>query len=329
MDAHTVIAADVGGTKTLLQQAEFVPRAARARRVLHEALYPSADYPDILPLLEDFLHKAPAPADAVCLAVAGPIRGAFPAQSAQLTNLPWRLDAQTLGARLGVPVRLLNDFAAVGYGLDALQPEDLATLHAGQADPAAPRLALGAGTGLGVALVAPCAEDARVLPSEGGHMDFAGGSALQDGLLGFLRAEFGHVSWERVVSGPGIVNIYRYLLARHGADDVEGLLAAADPPAAIAASSAATAQETMAQFSELYGAIAGNLALATLPRGGIYLAGGIAAKNLPRLRQGGFVHGYLHKGRLRDVLESIPIHVITNPQVGLLGALRVANQTLS
>jgi glucokinase len=217
-----------------------------------------------------------------------------------------------------------NDFEAIGHGIAALRPDELCTLHEAPARSRAPRVVLGAGTGLGVALLIPCADRYEVFPTEAGHIDFGGGDELQDGLLAFLRAEFGHVSWERVVSGPGLVNIYRYLLAHDGASDTTGLLLAPDPAAAIASAADARANAALALFTRLYGAIAGNLALACLARGGVYLAGGIAAKILPHLQQGGFAHSYTDKGRMRPVVEDIPVHVVTNPQIGLLGALLVA-----
>lgn len=330
MTTLRVLAGDVGGTKTLLQLAEFEPGALRPQRVLRESRYDSAAYADLTPLLDDFLHNDNGPLHGACLAVAGPVQGDAGHQTCRLTNLPWQLDSQRIAANLGLPAaRLINDFQAVGYGIEALSADELITLHHGTAHAQAPRVVLGAGTGLGVALLIPCNGRHEVFPTEAGHMDFGGGDELQDGLLAFLRAEFGHVSWERIVSGPGLVNIYRYLLARDGADDEAGLLQAADPAAAIAAADDARAAAALALFVRLYGAIAGNLALACLARGGVYLAGGIAAKILPHLQQGGFAHSYTDKGRMRAVVESIPVHVVTHPQVGLLGALLAATRAAS
>lgn len=320
-----VLAGDIGGTKTLLQLAEFAPGATRPQRVLREACYASGAYADLNPLLDDFLRDATQPLHGACFAVAGPVQGDAGRQTARLTNLPWQLDSQRLAADLGLPAtRLINDFQAVGYGIEALDAGELLTLHARPAHTQAPRVVLGAGTGLGVALLMPCNGRYEVFPTEAGHMDFGGGDALQDGLLDFLRKTYGHVSWERVVSGAGLVNIYRYLLAREHAEDSAALLQAADPAAAIAAAQAPHAAAALALFVRLYGAIAGNLALACLARGGVYLAGGIAAKILPHLQQGSFAHSYCDKGRMRAVVENIPVHVVTNPQVGLLGAHLVA-----
>lgn len=328
MTTLRVLAGDIGGTKTLLQLAEFEPGALRPRRVLREARYDSAAYADLTPLLDDFLRNDRGPLHGACLAVAGPVQGDADRQTCRLTNLSWQLDSLRLAADLGLPaVRLINDFQAVGYGIEALSADELVTLHHGTAQAQAPRLVLGAGTGLGVALLMPCNGRYEVFPTEAGHMDFGGGDEIQDGLLAFLRAEYGHVSWERIVSGPGLVNIYRYLLARDQAADSAGLLQATNPAAAIAAADDARAAAALALFVGLYGAIAGNLALACLARGGVYLAGGIAAKILPHLQQGGFAHSYTDKGRMSAVVEDIPVHVVTHPQVGLLGALLAAART--
>lgn len=325
MTSLHVIAADIGGTKTLLQLAEFKTGALRPRHVLREARYDSASYDDLAPLLADFLHGNDLPLHGACFAVAGPVRCDATYQTAKLTNLPWQLDSRRLAADLDIPtVRLINDFEAVGYGIETLHADELVTLHARPAQAHGPRVVLGAGTGLGVALLMPCNDCYAVFPTEAGHMDFGGNDAMHDGLLAFLRAEYGHVSWERVVSGPGLVNIYRYLLARDGAPANDPLLQTADPAAAIATAPDARATAALELFVHLYGAIAGNLALACLARGGVYLAGGIAARILPHLQQGNFAHSYTDKGRMRAVVENIPVHVVINPQVGLLGALLVA-----
>jgi glucokinase len=330
MTAIRVLAGDVGGTKTLLQLAEFDAGATRPQRVLRQARYDSAAYAGLTPLLDEFLRDHHAPLHGACFAVAGPVQDDGTQQHASLTNLPWQLDSLHLGADLGLPaVRLINDFQAVGYGIEALTAEETAVLHDRPAQPRAPRVVLGAGTGLGVALLMPCGPHYEVFPTEAGHADFAPGDAVQDGLLAFLRAELGHVSWERIVSGPGLVNIYRYLLARDGAADAAALLQATDPAAAVAAAAATDdrAAAALDLFVRLYGACAGNLALTTLARGGVYLAGGIAAKILPHLQQGGFALSYCDKGRMRGVVDAIPVHVVTNPEVGLLGALLTATRT--
>jgi len=324
-----VLAGDIGGTKTLLQLAEFIPGANRPQRILREQRYDSADYSDLTPMVQAFLRSDDGPLHSACFAVAGPVAGDAKRQHARLTNLPWQLDSRRLAAELGLPtVRLINDFEAVGIGIETLGPEDLVALHDRPARPLAPRVVLGAGTGLGVALLMPCAGRYQVFPTEGGHTDFGGSTDSHDGLLTFLRAEYGHVSWERVVSGPGLVNIYRYLLQRDGiAPASDRHLASADPAASVAAASGeARAAEALQLFCGLYGAIAGNLALTCLAYGGIYLAGGIGAKILPHLQQGAFAHSYCDKGRMRPLVEAMPVQVVTNQNVGLLGALLAASR---
>lgn len=328
MTALLVLAGDVGGTKTLLQLAEFEPGALRPRRVVHEQRFDSGAYDGLAPMVRTFLaDRAAAPAYA-CFGVAGPIGGNAQRQTARLTNLPWQLDSLTLAAELGLgAVRLINDFEAVGYGIEALTADELHILQDRPPRGDATRVVLGAGTGLGVALLLPCAGGYSVVPTEGGHVDFAPADPLQDGLLTFLRAELGHVSWERLVSGPGLVNIYRYLLHRTGTDTAtDPLLRAPDPAAAIATSDNPAARDALELFLSLYGAFAGNVALTTLAYGGVYLAGGIAPKLLQHLQRDTFARTFADKGRMRPVADAMPVYVVTNGQVGLLGALLAASR---
>lgn len=326
MQPRHVLAADIGGTKTLLRLARLAPDDTHTLYTVHQANYASAAYADFTLLLEDFLAGCGARPDTIGLAIAGPVNGQAPRQHARLTNLPWQLDSAQLARHFSARVLFINDFQAIGHGIPLLESARLTTLHAATRQAGAPAVVLGAGTGLGVALLLPCDGQYVVLPTEAGHMDFAPGNALQDGLLAFLRRELGHVSWERVLSGPGLANMYRYLLSCNADADEENLLAQADPPAAIAGSMSPLARSAMEQFVQIYGAMAGNLALACLARGGVYLAGGIAAKILPQLAQGGFVSAYLNKGRMQKVVADIPVHVVTDPEVGLLGALALASR---
>lgn len=323
-----VLGGDIGGTKTLLQLAEFAPGAARPARILHEARYDSAAWDDLAPMVRAFLADAPTPPRAACFGVAGPVAGNAATQTAHLTNLPWQLDSRRLAAALDLPaVRLINDFEAVGHGVETLAAEDLATLVAAPARAGAPRVVLGAGTGLGVALLLPCAGGYTVLPTEGGHADLAPADAQQAALLAFLQAELGHVSWERVLSGPGLANLYRFLLRQQGEETTaDPLLVQPDPAAAIAAADTALAEAAVEMFMAFYGACAGNLALTCLAYGGVYLAGGIAPKLLPRLQRGTFARTYTDKGRMSALVRAMPVHVITHPQVGLRGALLAASR---
>ncbi|HEX9626721.1 MAG TPA: glucokinase [Acidiferrobacterales bacterium] len=325
-----VLTGDIGGTKTLLQLADVEGGACR---VLAERRFDSAAYKDLASMAQEFVaaERPAARVTGACFGVAGPVTTAGGRQTAKLTNLPWRLDSASLARALDVPhVRLINDFQAVGYGLEALRPGDLSVLQPGRAEARAPRALIGAGTGLGVGVLVWSGDHYEVLPSEGGHVDFAPTDDRQIALLNFLRDRYKRVSVERVVSGPGLVNIYRFLAQQHGhaTDDLSE--SQADPAAAISTAGAqgsdALAVEAMEIFVEAYGAFAGNLALSLLPRGGVYIAGGIAPKIVEMLRTGDFLNAFRDKGRMGALLEDIPVQVVMNPKVGLLGAALAAGR---
>jgi glucokinase len=260
--------------------------------------------------------------------VAGPVFG----RHAQLTNLPWNVDADALEARFAIPrVQLINDFEAVGHGIAALQAEDLITLQFGEAQAQGTRLVVGAGTGLGVAWLAWNGSGYAVHASEGGHMDFAPVNDTQYDLLRYLQQRHGHVSYERIVSGPGLVAIHEFLRDSGRAQPSPQLvaaMAAGDAAAAITQSAQLggepIASITLELFIHIYGAYIGNLALLMLPRGGIYVAGGIAAKIIMLLQHNDFVRSFRDKGRYAGLLETLPLHIVSNPQVGLLGASMLA-----
>lgn len=322
-----LLAGDIGGTKTLLRLAEESPGEAAGRR-LHEARYDSAGYDDLAPMVEAFLSEAGEPApDRACFGVAGPVEETDGGgQSARLTNLPWQLDSAGLAARTGIGrVRLINDFQAVGYGIEALAADDLAPLQAGSPTPGAPRLVVGAGTGLGVGLLFHDGNHYQAHPTEAGHADFAPTDEQQVRLWRTLAGQYGRVSNERVVSGPGLTAIYRFLLEEHGrAAAGDPVLAAPDPAAAVSeralTGGEAPANEALDLFCRVYGAVTGNLALTCLADGGVFIAGGIAPRILPRLQAGGFLAGFTGKGRMGRLLAGMPVQVITQPRVGLLGA---------
>lgn len=320
-----ILSGDIGGTKTLLQIG-----AADSAPLLQKS-YPSAGYAGLAEMLDEFLHEAGAPGiAAACFALAGPVSG----RQVKLTNLQWKVDADELAARFAIPrVSLINDFEAVGHGIAVLQPSDLLTLQAGEPQAGGVRLVVGAGTGLGVAWLTRANGSYAVHPSEGGHIDFAPTDALQYELLQYLQKRYGHVSCERIVSGPGLVAIFEFLRdSGKGVPSVELLAALAETDAAAAIAQFAhqedepIARAALDLFLHIYGAFAGNLALATLPRGGIYVAGGIAAKIAATMQQGGFLHTFRDKGRFAGLLETLPLHIVTNPQVGLLGAALVARR---
>ncbi len=325
-----ILAGDLGGTKTLLQIADIT---GRDYQVLHEQRLENRHYSDLLPLIQDFLRAAPAASgiEQACIAVAGPIRTTATGQYAKVTHLPWHIDAQPLAVALNIPrLALINDFQAVGYGIEALATDDVAVLQAGQSQPCAPRIIIGAGTGLGVGQMIWQGGRYEVVPSEGGHADFAPANEPQIGLLRYMQRHYNHVSYDRILSGPGLAHIYSFLHENADASPVEleKIMRHADPAAAISAS-ADTGDDPLARaaldmFVSIYGAQAGNLALINLAFGGVYVAGGIAPKILRHITSGAFMREFANKGRMSALLRGMPVYVITNAKVGLMGAALAA-----
>ncbi|MEN9205960.1 MAG: glucokinase [Thermostichales cyanobacterium SZTDM-1c_bins_54] len=307
------LAADVGGTKSLVA-------LVQANQVLAQQRYENHPWPNLETLLLHFWHTQGSPPllDA-CVAAAGPVVD----NVCILSNRVWTVDGSQIGAALGgIPVRVINDFTAVGYGLSCLQEVDLYWLQRGLPEPRGAVAFLGAGTGLGQGYALWHQDHYRVYAAEGGHVDFAPRTPREWALRQYLLESQGleRVSVERVVSGLGIPKIYRFLAATDPqlgryfdpalAEDGAGISAAGDPLSVGA----------MEVFVQAYGAVAGNLALTLLPRGGLYIAGGIAPQILPLLQRLGFLEAFLDKGRMRALLSQIPVAVVCNPQVGLLGA---------
>lgn len=320
---------DIGGTKTILQLAEI------AEGDIWECCtqrYDSTAFATFSDILQDFLGQATShPPAAACFAVAGPIA----AQRATLTNLPWRISSADIAHEFSITaVKLINDFEAVALAVDSLPPSDLVTLQTGQPHAHAMRVALGAGTGMGVAWLTWIDNRYFALPTEAGHIDFAPLTPLQTDLLEWLQQRFGHVSVERLLSGSGLTNIFKFLQAQTqtAASDLATIELEEDSGATITALAQnqkhPVALQALELFAEIYGAYAGNLALAGLCRGGVYIAGGIAPKIIDTLRAGGFMRAFRAKGRFSALLHEIPVHVITNPVPGLLGAQREAQHLL-
>jgi glucokinase len=319
-----ILAGDIGGTKTVLALFEEAPGALVPIR---EEVFSSASTPTFEALAQRFLerHGRP-PLRAACFGVAGAVVDG----RSKATNLPWELDESRLAGVLGTPrVRLLNDLEAAAYGVLILGPESLVTLQAGRPGEARGTMALiAAGTGLGEAIMAWDGNRHHVLPSEGGHADFAPRTELEGALWEFLRAEFGHVSYERVLSGPGFYNVYRFLRQHRGRPEPAWLseerVAGGDPSAAVAEAGLAgrdpVCEETLTLFAAIYGGEAGNLALKALAVGGVFVGGGIAPKILPALRAPHFVEAFVDKGRLAGLMRSIPVHAVLEPRAPLLGA---------
>lgn len=327
-----VLAGDIGGTKTLLQLSRSNPGGLE---VLHEQRYASAEYGEFLALasrfVEESFHITGVRPTRACFGVAGPVNG----REAKTTNLPWTLDADALETSLKIErVRLINDFQSVGYGIDALKSEDIVTLQQGIERPHATRAILGAGTGLGQAFLVWQADHYEVVSSEGGHADFAPGDDDQLELLRYLRRRFRWATWERVVSGRGLVNIFDFLVERNHAPlsaPLQQALRDEDPAAAISRFGMQcrdpTAAKALQIFVTLYGAQAGNLALTGLATGGVYLAGGVAPKIIDKLTDGTFMGAFNDKEeRMQPLLKAVPVRVIVNPNVGLLGSAIAASR---
>lgn len=325
-----VLAADVGGTNSKLALALCT---AGACDIVKRSVYPSGEHAAFEEIVEAFLREREVAAysrrvAAACFAVAGPVAEG----RARLTNLTWRIDERGLARHFAIPrVSVINDFAAAGLGIDQLEEADLLTLQHGTSVPHADRVVIGAGTGLGVAWLTWDDGRYRVHPSEGGHADFAPIDAFQDRLLQHLRIELGHVSAERIVSGPGLERIFRFLCEDGPSAPAQALLdamAQGDDAGAISTFALShrdpLAERALDLFVSAYGAFAGNMALTALAHGGIYVAGGIAPKITPKLQDGSFMRAFTSKGRFRTLLESFPVKVVMNAQVGLLGAMAEA-----
>jgi glucokinase len=331
-----LLAGDIGGTKTILRLVETTD--SQGLHTLFEKSFHSRDYPDLVPLVQKFLLKAnSATPEKACFAIAGPVVN----NTAKLTNLTWFLDTERLAQQLGIPsISLINDFAAVGYGIFGLTKQDLLTLQPGLHRLEAPMAVIGAGTGLGQGFLIKQGNHYQVFPSEGGHADFAPRNELEFQLMKYLldKHDIQRVSVERVVSGLGIVSIYQFLRDRQlvtESPDIAHIVRSweqeagkqdktVDPGAAIGTAAIQgrdrLCEQTLQLFIEAYGAEAGNLALKLLPHGGLYIAGGIAPKILPWMQKTSFLLNFTQKGRMRPLLEEIPVHIILNPQVGLIGA---------
>jgi glucokinase len=315
-----ILAGDIGGTKTDLALYDGATSVVRKR-------YLSRDYPSLMAVAREFLGAATI--EAAAFAVAGPVRGGH----CKATNLPWEMDEGSLSLGLNAPVTLLNDLAAVIYGIPELDPErDLVSLAEGQRDPHGPFAVVAAGTGLGEGIGVPTSSGLRVLPSEGGHTDFAPRNEVEIELLRFLlRLHPARVSVERVLCGSGLVALYDFVLDRGLArpnPQTRAEMLATDPAAVVSrlgsSGEDAACERALSLFVSLYGSEAGNLALKVLSTGGLFVGGGIAPKMLERLRRGDFMQAMLTKGRMSDLLMSIPVNVVTSPDVAIMGARAAA-----
>jgi len=305
-----ILCADIGGTNARLALAK--PGTAELSGEKH---YACGEYSGLAPILADYLAIAGCQPTAACLAVAGPI--AEDGQQARLTNLPWFIDTQQLARLVNIPsVRLVNDFAAAAMGVTAASDDTMVTLQAGSPLPTAPRLVIGAGTGLGMALLIPEGKRWRVLPGEGGHVGLSPQNTGQLAIWRALHDLHGRVTAERAISGPGLTAIHRILSGQTTTPEEIAHLALVDDNL--------PARQSIDMFLEFYGAIAGDMAMLALARGGVFLAGGIAPRLLPLFAASPFLAAFNAKAEHEVLARQMPVRVVADPQLGLKGAALLA-----
>jgi glucokinase len=312
---------DIGGTKTTLA---IIDVESGPRIFLDKATFPSADYSSLEELAIRFLEGKKWKIARASFGVAGPVTDG----RVQATNLPWLIEETTLGKELGVPVRLLNDLAALAHAVPSLMNEDLVTLNPGKPANHGATAVIAPGTGLGEAYLQWDKTKYRPFPSEGGHADFAPTDQLQIRLLTYLLARFEHVSYERVCSGSGLPHLYSFLKDENiypepvWLRDRISTASDLDPVITTAAleGKAEIALATLGLFISILGSEAGNLALRVLATGGVFLGGGIPPRIIPLLQKEVLLRSFQNKGRFSNFLANVPVHIIRNPDVALIGA---------
>ncbi|MHB0990331.1 MAG: glucokinase [Burkholderiales bacterium] len=317
----SLIAGDIGGTTSRLL---WVARTyLQPPQILFERNYESAKFADASALLRQFMRDAQreTPPDLLCLALPGPLNQ----RRVELTNLNWTVDADSLAGELRIAeVRFVNDFQAAAAGVEVLQKTDLIVLNPGLVRLGATRVITGAGTGLGLAWMQADEHGTyQTFASEGGHVDFAPANSQQNELLQWLRQKHAHVSWERVLSGAGLEALYAFHYELNRGHAAESSLSASQIHAA-ALRQEPVASDTVQLFGDIYAAWAGNLALLYRPQGGLYLAGGMAIHLQHWLATEKFARQAADKGRMADLVRGIPIYLITEPRLGVLGAVQIA-----
>src|SRR6202795_1831305 len=319
-----ILAGDIGATRVVL--AAFETESNRLHCVVEKS-YMSQQFEGLSPILADFIKTEGIPVHSACLGVAGPVRGG----RSKISNLPWVIDAREVAKQLRLDsVGLLNDLEAFAYGIDGLESKDFITLSQGTDEAEGNRAVISAKTGLGIAGLYWDGFRHHPFACEGGHADFAPRNDLQMELLGYLQKKYGRVSCERILSGPGIKNIYDFLRDANKLDEPqwlrEQMAAAPDPPALISQlaleGKAAICDQTLSLFVSIYGAETGNCALNFLSTGGIFLGGSIAAKIVPKMKDPIFMQSFLDKGRMEPLLKEMPVKIVLNDDSGIIGAAR-------
>jgi glucokinase len=317
-----ILAGDIGGTKITLALFN------RDLALVVEKTFHSREHAGLGEILHHFVAENRQPVERACFGVPGPVIGG----QCSTTNLPWVVDARDLAADLGIrSVGLINDLEASAWGLAALKPEDLVVLSEGAPHQRGNAALIAAGTGLGEAGLFWDGARHRPFACEGGHATFGPRNALEADLARYLIERFDHVSWERVVSGPGLENVYLFLRDSGRGEEPPWLaerIREGDPAAAISQAALEESSDlcvrTLDLFISLYGAEAGNLALKIMATGGVFVGGGIAPRILQKMRGGAFMEAFRAKGRMRPLLESMPVRVVLNERAALLGAARWA-----
>jgi glucokinase len=319
-----ILAGEIGATRTRL--AAFNTEGNRLECVVQKT-YMSQEHAGLSEILPQFTRTEGIPVHSACFGVAGPVRNG----RSKISNLPWTIDARELAAQLKLAsVGLLNDMEAYAYGIDALDSKDFVTLNEGSEEAEGNRALISAKTGLGVAGLYWDGYRHHPFACEGGHADFAPTNDIQMELLTYLRKKYDRVSYERILSGPGIRNIYEFLRDSHKAEEPawlrEQLDAAHDPSPVISQialeGKAAICEQALSIFVSVFGADAGNCALQYMSTGGIFIGGTIAAKIVPKMKEPVFLESFLDKGRLEVLLNDMPVKIILNDDCGLSGAAR-------
>jgi glucokinase len=319
-----LLAADVGGTKTSLG---IYSTESGPREPIAESTLPSGRYASLEELVSEFLSGLRIKADRASFGVAGPVLGG----RARITNLPWVIDAAHLRGALNLrSVRLFNDIEAIAYGVPLLMSEDLRTLNEGEPVKHGTWAVIASGTGLGEAFLIWNGERYQAYPSEGGHADFGPNSTVEIELLGYLKNKLGHVSLERICSGQGFPNVYAFLKERGYEKEQDWLameMSSAEDPTPVIINAALNTERrcelcsaALSVFVSALGAEAGNLALKVVATGGVFIGGGIPPRIISLLNDGIFMESFTNKGRFSEMVSRIPVHVILNPKVALIGA---------
>lgn len=319
-----ILVGDIGATRIRL--AAYQAEGSRLECVVHKT-YSSEEHNGLAEILPLFIRGEGVAVHSACFGVAGPVRGG----KSKISNLPWTIDSRELATQLRLnSVGLLNDLEAYAYGIDALESKDFVSLSEGSEDSEGNRAVISARTGLGIAGLYWDGFRHHPFACEGGHADFAPTNELQMELLGYLLKKFGRVSTERVLSGPGIRNIYEFFRDSKKTEEPawlrEQLDATHDPSPLISKfaleGKAAICEQTLSLFVEILGAEAGNCALRYMTTGGIFVGGIIAAKIMPGIKNAAFMEPFLSKGRMEDLLRDMPVKIILNDDCGLIGAAR-------